>query len=296
VCSSTPRGFLNGGQFGQADMGSPIGPNQCDVDGVADGNDNFHALRCFSNFCAHAGCEYPCEDDVPPPPTTPQAYNTDAGSNASCVLDGVCDGNDAFHALRSFSNTNFMGGQGYPCTCSGPAPDVAGPIEPSEFTGLTLRGPRSVRPGERIDVQVFLDSDIKNLTGFQLHVGASGGNAAVLELIDISVDAQRADYAYADVEGTWSAYNRSIGQMVVGMDTLEGAPAHAGSYLATFTYFVPPDAAGTYVVEALFDDTRASLEHRTFLFGYSSGPIGVTSATPARITVASSRSRKAWQE
>jgi hypothetical protein len=286
VCSSSPRGFLNGGQFGQADMGSPFGPNQCDVDGVADGNDNFHALMCFSTICWFAGCyEYPCEDSVPPPPTTPQAYNTDAGSNASCVLDGVCDGNDAFHALRSFSNTNFMGGAGYPCTCSGPAPSPADPVEPSEWTGLTLKAPRSLQPGRLVEVEVFLDGHIKNLTGYQLHLGAGGGSSAPLELVDISIDAQRIDYAYAGVEGTWSAFNRSIGQMVVGMDTLEGAPAGAGAYLATFTYRVPKDAAGTYVVDVLHGPSDNPTENRTFLFGYSSGPIGLRAAPPVAVEV-----------
>jgi hypothetical protein len=291
VCSSTPRGSGNGGQFGQADMGSPAGANQCDVDGVADGNDNFHALRCFSNQNFMGGSGYPCEDNAPPPPQVPQAYNIDAGSNASCVLDGVCDGNDAFHALRSFSNQNFMGGPGYPCACNGPAPGFAGPMEPTESTGLTLKAPRSAQPGELINVEVYLDGDIKTLTGFQLHVGAGGGNAAGLELVDISVDTERSDYAYAGVAGTWSAYNRAIGQMVVGMSTLDGAPARAGSYLATFTYRVPKDAAGTYVVDVLYGSSTNNMENRTYLFGYSSGPIGVTDVTPARITVASSRNR-----
>jgi hypothetical protein len=37
------------------------------------------------------------------------------GPNGECPLDGVCDGNDWFHALNCFSNTNTMGQVGYPC-------------------------------------------------------------------------------------------------------------------------------------------------------------------------------------
>jgi hypothetical protein len=291
-CASSPRGTGNGGQFGQADMGSPAGATQCQVDGVADGNDNFHSLRCFSNQNFMGATGYPCEDNTAPPPQVPQAFNIDAGSNASCVLDGVCDGNDAFHALRSFSNQNFMGGPGYPCACNGPAPNIAGPVEPTESTGLTLKAPRSVQPGDLVDVEIYLDGDIKTLTGFQLHVGLNGGDATGLELVDISVDTQRSDYAYAGVAGTWSAYNRSIGQMVVGMDTIEGAPARAGSYLATFTYRVPKDAAGTYVVDVQYGSSTSNMENRTYLFGYSSGPVGLTATTPATITVDQPRERE----
>ena len=92
-------------------MGGPIGPGTCDVDGVADGNDRFHALNCFANTNFGGPGPYPCEPD------SPHALNVDAGSYASCILDGVCDGNDAFHALNSFANVNFGFPGGYPCTC-----------------------------------------------------------------------------------------------------------------------------------------------------------------------------------
>jgi hypothetical protein len=288
-CFQAPRGYANGGQYGQADMGSPAGANQCEVDGVADANDSFHALRCFSNQNFMGAIGYPCEDNAPPPPQVPKALNVDAGSNASCVLDGICDGNDAFHALRSFSNTNFMGGPGYPCTCPGSETMAAQRVEPREWTGLTLRAPRSARPGELVDVEVFLDSDINHLTGFQLHLGTAGGKATDLELVDISADIQHRNHAYAGVEGTWSAYNRAVGQMVMGVNTLEGFPARAGAYLATFTYRVPANAAGTYAVDVLYGPSESNMENRTYLFGYSSGPIGVTSATPAEIRVSRAR-------
>ena len=113
----------------------------------------------------------------------------------------------------------------------------------------------------------------------------TGAAAAKLELVDISVDTERRDYAFASVLETWSAYNRAISQMIVGMDTIEGTPARAGAYLATFTYRVPENAEGTYVVDVQYDGSGTSLENRTFLFGYSNGPIGITAMTPAVISV-----------
>jgi hypothetical protein len=283
VCSSVSRGSGNGGQFGQADMGSPAGPDQCSVDGVADNNDRNHALNCFanSNFGNPGG--YACES------SPPAALNVDAGSVASCVLDGVCDSNDAFHALNSFANTNFGMPGGYPCTCTdGPAP-AGPPVQPVEYTGLLLLAPEFVRPGELVDIDVHLTGSIKALRGYQLHLGVSGGQGGSLELVDVAVSSEREDYAYSGLAGTWKAFNRSISQMVVGMDATEGAPAQPGAYLATFTYRVPEDASGRFVVEVLYDADLGSgpdLKHRTFLFGHGARPIGVTTLTPARITVA----------
>jgi hypothetical protein len=272
---------LNGGQFGQADLGGPVGTpgsgKECNIDGVADGNDNFHALRCFADTDFQGQPMYPCE------PSPPSAINVDAGSNGSCVLDGVCDGNDAFHTLRSFSDTNFLGQPGYPCSCAGPAPNGAR-IQPGEYTGLVVLGPRFARPDEQIDVEVYLDADINILTGFQLHLGASGGLSGHLELVDISVDDERSDSAFTGVADAWSAFNRASAQMVSGVNTM-GVTARAGTYLATFTYHVPEDASGTFLVSVLYDDSGTSLDHRTFLFGEYARPIGVESLTPARISV-----------
>ena len=50
----------------------------------------------------------------------PQAFNVDAGGAfGDCNPDGVCDANDAFHALNAFSGTS-------PCSCppDGPAPQL----------------------------------------------------------------------------------------------------------------------------------------------------------------------------
>jgi hypothetical protein len=276
----------------QADIGGANGA--CQIDGTADGNDRFHALNCFSDLNTQGAAGYPCE---PSPPIT---INVDAGGLATCALDGVCDGADAFHALNSFSNINFTGGFGYPCTCGGPAPDFAGLPLPAEWTKLDLRAPESVRPGERVEVHVHLAGGLKALRGYQLHLGVASGKSGSLELVDISVDGQRGDYAYAGVDGPWMAFNRAHGQMTLGLDAADGAPVAEGDYLATFTYRASSDAAGRFVVEVLYsgsegsagDDAPAPGE-RTFLFGRAAGPVGLTGAEPAIIDVQNGRLRSA---
>ena len=58
-------------------------------------HDNFHALNCFANVDADQNPGYPCESN------SPAALNVDAGGPfGDCNPDGVCDGNDAFHANR----------------------------------------------------------------------------------------------------------------------------------------------------------------------------------------------------
>jgi hypothetical protein len=280
-CDSVSRGSANGGQFGQADVGSPTGPAVCNVDGVADGNDRFHAMNCFANSNFDSPEPYPCE------PNSPLALNVDAGSPASCVLDGVCDGNDVFHTLNSFANTNFEGSGGYPCTCSGPAPRPPAPrVEPLEHIGLSLRAPRRVAPGELVHVDVHLMDGLAALRGYQLHLGpGGGGNTAELQLTDISIDSARSDYAFAGVAGVWTAFNRRTGQMLAGMDAPEGVPVSPGAYLATFTYRVPKEAAGTFEVEVRADDRSFATKDRTFLFGAYARPVGLEGNTPARIAV-----------
>jgi hypothetical protein len=280
VCDSLSRGTGNSGQFGQADVGGQTGPGVCNVDGVADGNDRFHALNCFANANFGSPGSYPCE------PGSPNALNVDAGSSASCVLDGVCDVNDAFHALNSFSNANFGMPGGYPCTCSGSAPRPSAPrVEPLEHTGLSLRAPRWAAPGELVHVDVHLTDGLAALRGYQLHLSGAGGKRGDLELADISIDSARDDYVFAGVAGVWTAFNRSTGQMLAGMDALEGVPASPGAYLATFSYRVPEDAGGTLVVEVRAGDRSLATQDRTFLFGTYARPIGVEGSTPARIAV-----------
>jgi hypothetical protein len=290
-----------------ADIGEQSGA--CAPDGACDAGDRFHALNCFADQSTLGAAPYPCEFQPP------AALNVDAGGPGSCALDGVCDASDAFHALNCFSNLDFQGQQGYPCTCSGPAPD------PGDLAGvargqasLILRAPSSVQPGEFIDVDVHLASDLDALRGYQLHLGASGGKSGALELVDISIGEMNV-FAPAGAglkpappigpratahapDGTsaayWSAFNARTHQMVAGLDDPEGMPAAAGAYLATFTYRVPADAAGTFTIDILHDDgSRASSppKQRTFLFGRYGSLIEVSSTTPARVTVSSDHER-----
>jgi hypothetical protein len=304
----------------QADIGGFNGA--CPIDTACDGNDRFHALNCFSDSSTQGTPPYPCE------PASPFALNVDAGGPATCQLDGVCDGNDAFHALNCFENDWFDGSIGYQCGCGAPQPVHESEAPPrSQQAGLILRAPAAVRPGTMVDVDVFLADDVAALRGYQLHLGTSGGKGGRLELVDIAIREPSAfstpnagaglkpmragsrpkraglKPAPTNLAGAWSAFNTSTQQMLAGLDNPEGVPAAAGAYLATFTYRVPENAAGTFTIEVLYSDgggptaqvgTRAVPQDRTFLFGRYGGLIDVTEAAPVSVTVTpASRSRTA---
>lgn len=270
VCVAVPR-------ISQADIGGSNG--ECQIDNACDANDRFHALNCFGNTSILGTPGYWCED------SPPSALNVDAGSPASCLLDGVCDANDAFHALNCFSNVWFDGSIGYQCGC-GPQPSHPAELLPRlQKTAITLRAPAWARPGDLVAVDVHLDGSLDALRGYQLHLGVRGGTADPLELADISINTSRRDYAFANVPGIWSAFNLDVAQMVVGMDAPDGVPAQAGAYLATFTYWVPKDAAGTFTIEVRYDDSSATPQDRTFLFGRYAGLIDLTSITSAQVGV-----------
>jgi hypothetical protein len=59
----------------------------------------------------------------------------------------------------------------------------------------------------------------------------------------------------------------------------------AGSYLATFSYRVPPDARGTYSIELRHGGDALATTERTFLFGRHAELIDVRSITPAQVRV-----------
>jgi hypothetical protein len=264
-----------------ADMGGAFGA--CAPDGTADGNDRFHALNCFSDSNTQGAPGYPCE--VNPP----VAYNVDAGGPfGNCSPDGVCDGNDAFHAINAFSGVN---------TCSCPLDGGPGPDTPSKpgvvaFAGLRLvANPSLARSGGVVEVEVYLDGDLPDIRGYQLHLGVSGGNAGRLELVDIAVH-DRKDAVFAGL-APWRAFNIQTGQMVAGLDSA-GIAAPAGAYLATFTFQVSADAAGAFTIELLHDENDRS--QRTFLFPTPTGAkIQIESVKPAVVTVepASEQARRA---
>ncbi len=158
-----------------ADMGGQFGA--CPPDGTADGNDRFHALNCFADMDPLGG-SYMCES------APPVAFNVDAGGQfGDCNPDGVCDGNDAFAALNAFGGLTS-------CSCpadGGPAPVIGSPVTVGHAS-LWLRADRAeVGPGDLLEVEVYLGSDLADLRGFQLHLGVTGGRRGDLQLVDISV-------------------------------------------------------------------------------------------------------------
>jgi hypothetical protein len=272
----------------QADLGGAFG--SCAIDDTCDANDFFHALNCFSNSNTVGTPGYPCEE------STPAAVNVDAGGPATCQLDGVCDGNDAFHTLHCFGSSWFDGSVGYQCACTGPSPSPARPQEKGASrsrslprppaAGLTLQAPATARPGALIAVDVHLDEGVKALRGYQLHLGARDGATAGLELVDISIDTRRRDYAFAKAPQVWSAYNRDSAQMVAGMNEPEGIAVRSGSYLATFSYRVPPDARGAFRIELRHGGDAPATTERTFLFGRHAELINIASAADAHVAIA----------
>ncbi len=277
ICDGTDVVFADmGGQFGS-----------CAPDGAADGNDRFHALNCFANVDPGGvmGRAYTCEADAP------SALNVDAGGQfGDCSPDGVCDGNDAFHALNAFAGASM-------CMCpldGAPAPSGVAVRGVTERGGLRLvTTTPSVAPGERTEVDVFLLRPLEDLRGYQLHVRVSGGTRGTLELTDISIDSgaprvvsgRRPVVPGAHVfSGVihWEAFNLSTRQMVAGLDG--SGQAVGPGYLATFAFRATADAAGTFAVELLHDEGEAT--HRTFLFPTpAQGRIVLEPTLPLEISV-----------
>ncbi len=255
-----------------ADMGGQFG--SCPPDGTPDGNDRFHALNCFSNSDPNSPGTYPCES------ASPMALNVDAGGPfGDCAPDGVCDGNDAFHAVNAFGDAS-------PCSCpldGRPAP-VVEPII-TEHARLILNSTAArVRAGQTFAIDVFIDTPLKDLRGYQIHLEARGGTAGAVELIDIVID-QRS--GFGTTGGTWSAFNVATHQMVAGRDG-PGVTTPQRAYLASFVYRAAPQARGTFVFDVLHDTSNRA--HRTFLFPTPHhGAIAIDSVRPTRIEIIDTR-------
>jgi hypothetical protein len=240
ICEATAIVFADmGGQFGV-----------CPPDGAADGNDRSHALNCFANRApGDASATYGCEPDPP------AALNVDAGGSfGACAADGVCDGNDAFHALTAFAAESACS-----CPTAGPAPEMGPSTVVDRVAVRLVPSARRVRPGAVVHVDVFIDNAVSDLRGYQLHLAASGGRGGQLTLVDIAI---RGDSVLTG-HGPWQAFNTAISQMIAGLDGPGVATPRRG-YLATFSYRVAADAAGTFVVELLHDDHAPT--ERTFFF------------------------------
>jgi hypothetical protein len=245
----------------------------CQPDGTADGHDRFHAINCFSDRNTLDQPGYGCED------APPVALNVDAGGQfGNCSPDGVCDGNDAFHAINAFEGTTTCG-----CPLdSGPAPEMPASQAVLSSVGLELVAtPSRARPGELVDVDIFMDDPLLDLRGYQLHVDVSGGQSGRLDLVDITVH-DRKDAAFSG-SATWQAFNVSTQQMVAGMDGA-GIKTRPSAYLATFVFQVSGDAAGSFAVRLLQEQSNP--RHRTFLFPTLPGSrLGIEPGEPAVIVV-----------
>jgi hypothetical protein len=296
VCEDTAVAFADvGGQFGA-----------CTPDGTADGNDRFHALNCFSDQNTTGGAGYPCE------PNPPTATNADAGGPfGRCCPDGVCDGNDAFHALNSFQGINACHcPANFQCPCPSPTqppgnpvlcPPGPAPLTPPDSGGpLTLASariklhalsaaPRAdevktsrvvIRSGATVEVQVILENALADLRGFQLHVAAGGGRRGSLQLVDMTIQ-ERKDQVFAN-QSAWQAFNVRTQQLLAGLDS-PGISTAPGAYLATLTFTASRDAAGTFRVDLLHDDSDPA--QRTFLFPTAPGQRIEVLTTPAVIDV-----------
>ncbi len=276
-CVGGPDGVCVGTSIVFADMGGQFGA--CPPDGTADGNDRFHALNCFADEDPSDDTpptSYPCEA------TPPQAYNVDAGGPfGACTPDGVCDGNDAFHALNAFEGAST-------CTCPlDPAPghpaESGGPLVVGSTTLHLEPVVQRARPGDLVDVRVILDAPVDDLRGYQLHLGVNGGARGDLELVDIVIEN---DSVFAGLDA-WDAFNVATGQMVAGLDTPGTATGPAG-YLATFTYRVGRSAQGRFAVHIMHDDNDP--RDRTFLLGTpTNGKVAIKGSTPAVIEVRKQR-------
>jgi hypothetical protein len=260
------------------DAGGPFG--DCCPDGVCDANDSFHALNAFEgdNACS-------CPTNFACPCMTPTFGNCSATPAIFCSTDQQCPPGQVCNQLL--------------CP-AGPMPD--GPD--SATTAKTLAGPRVVqrvharlaaraathrhgatRPGELVEVDVFLDDAIEDLRGYQLHVTAHGGAAGRLELADVFIDSRK-DAAFAGLPA-WEAFNVRTGQMLAGLDGA-GVPTRPGAYLATFVFRAGDNARGTFTVDLLHDNSDAA--QRTFLFPTPPGAkIEIAATQPAVIEMASGK-------
>ncbi len=235
-----------------ADMGGPFG--ECPVDGVADGNDRFHALNCFGNIDPNVPppSDYPCEE------AAPVAFAVDpVGPFGACAPDGVCDGNDAFAALNAFGGTSSCS-----CPLDDPAPQFDPGVEIVDHTTVIM-APAAINAhaGDIVEVDILLGHAVRDLRGYQLHLDIRGGRSGDVELIDIVIE-QRRDAALAGLP-TWQAANIKTAQVVVGTDQ-PGIFAAANSYLATVVVRIDPDATGEFRIDVLSDWTDPT--QRTYLF------------------------------
>ncbi len=173
-----------------------------------------------------------------------------------------------------------------PPDSSGAEPRVSDSVSLSVVASQRRAAPRDV-----VSVDVLLDQTLSDLVGYQLEVRAGGGTRGQLELVDVPIN-DRKDYAFAGLGVDLSVFSPARSAMFVGLPTLEGVAAADGTYLATFTFRVSADAAGTFLVDVSDWTLRDDLGQQSFLTASNLGLIEVRSTTPAVIVVAGNFARR----
>jgi hypothetical protein len=204
-----------------ADMGGSFGA--CLIDGFANIHDRNQVLSCFAGIAA---CDL---------------LNIDAGGAfGSCIPDGFCNIHDANHALTSFAGTTT-------CSCpGGPAPQSP-PLPAGETTVVMAAAEDSLRGGDIIEVQVYLEGPVLALQSYQLGVYVSGGQRGHLELVDIRLT-DRPGSAFFNRFEPFFAKNVATRQMLAGLN-IGRVNVEARAGLATFIFKASPDAQGEFVVD-----------------------------------------------
>ncbi len=249
ACSATPRVY--------GDVGGPFG--DCNPDGFPNIFDANLVLACFAQVS-------PCD-----------VINIDVGSDfGACPADGFCNVFDVNLILLAFAEVSTCS-----CPADGPAPVVAPTIVSQ--TGLTLAADRRLAtPGDTVTVTVHLKGEQANLQSYQLDAAVSGGRRGRLELVDLQIES-RADYVFARRTDVLTASNVDRQQLLASLIG-GGMRAKASGYLATLTYRVSDDAAGTFVIDI-------PLDGQTYFVADGDGKIELTSTSPAVVVVSTGQAR-----
>jgi cysteine-rich repeat protein len=242
-----------------SDIGGQFGV--CPPDSFCNIHDRSHALSCFAGTAT-------CDD-----------INLDAGGAfGACVADGECNIHDANAALVCFNGEST-------CLC-GPAPQA--PVSVVGSAALQLQGANRARPGQFVEVRVFVESEAAGLQAFQLELEVSGGRRGRLTLVDVGIESRR-DFIFAGRVDRFVATNISGAKMLCGLES--GDSVRTSGYMATFTYEVSTDAAGQFMIQPLLDPTGS----RTCVISQFTDEIEVQHTQPLIIDIHSltrSRDRK----
>jgi hypothetical protein len=145
-----------------------------------------------------------------------------------------------------------------------------------------------VRPGDALTVDVYVEA--ANLRAYQLQVAVTGASTGPLQVVSLSIDTARPDYAFASgesIEASNPAFSRIGAVLFRGSVTSEAGPMYVGSY----TFATPQDVSGTLFGSLvpgpdsfLRDVNSAPIPFRIVAASVASSapPADLRGATPAR--------------